>query len=189
MHGMPRRLESDNGPRFNSRDFEEFSKQEGFYHHHVTPEHARTNDEVASFMKMLNKTEQITHLQGRDTKLAVQEMLTGYRLTPHPATGIPPYKALMNRQVSTKLDHKENNNDKMNDEKMIINKRDQEYKEKLEQNSENRNTKAHNLIIGDYVLLKQKKRNKWSTAYKRATFYRVYRNEESSISARHVADG
>lgn len=29
-------------------------------------------------------------------------MLAGYRSTPHPATGVTPYEALMNRQVRTK---------------------------------------------------------------------------------------
>ncbi|KAJ7377511.1 hypothetical protein OS493_028494 [Desmophyllum pertusum] len=40
-----------------------------------------------NFTKLLNKTEQIARLQGAD------------RSTPHPATGLPPYEALMNRQV------------------------------------------------------------------------------------------
>ena len=57
-------------------------------------------------MKMVYKTEQIEHLQVRDSSLAVQEMLTGYRSTPHPAaTGVTPYEDLMNRQKTTKLDH------------------------------------------------------------------------------------
>lgn len=56
-------------------------------------------------MKLLNKTEQIAHLKGGNGSIAIQEMLTGYRSTPHPATGVAPYEALMNRQVRTKLDH------------------------------------------------------------------------------------
>jgi len=62
-HGTPRQLESDNGPPFNSREFTEFAKTEGFHHHRVTPEHARASGEAESFMKLLNKTEQITTLK------------------------------------------------------------------------------------------------------------------------------
>ena len=104
-HGTPRRLESDNGPPFNSKEFAEFAKTEGFYHHRVTPEHAHANGEAESFMKLLNKTEPIAHLQGRSSDMTIQEMLTGYRSSPHPATGVTPYEALMNRQVRTKLDY------------------------------------------------------------------------------------
>ncbi len=56
------------------KDFEEFAKQEGFTHHRITPLHPRANGEAESFMKMLNKTEQIAHLQGKDTSTAVRSM-------------------------------------------------------------------------------------------------------------------
>ena len=53
---------------------------------------------------VFNRSEQITHLQGQNSNTATQEMLAGYRSTPHPATGVTPYEALMNRQVRTKRD-------------------------------------------------------------------------------------
>ena len=96
-------------------------------------------------------------------------MLTGYRSTPHPATDVAPYEALMNRQVRTKLDHQTRESSE-NARDTAINERDERYKEKLKQYADNRNTKAHNFIVGDHVLLKQKKKNKWSTAYEPA-FY------------------
>ena len=54
-HETPRRLESDNGPPFNSKEFAEFAKTGAFYHHRVTPEHAHANGEAESFMKLLNR--------------------------------------------------------------------------------------------------------------------------------------
>ena len=69
-----------------------------------------------------------------------------------------------------------------------INERDERYKEKLKQNAENRNTKAHNFIVGDHVLLKQKKRNKQPTAYEPA-FYTIIRTDGSSIAAHRITDG
>ena len=103
-HRTPRQLESDNGPPFQSKDFAEFAEEEGFHHHRVTPGHARANGEAESFMKLLNKTEKIANLQGQKSTIAIQEMLTGFRSTPHPATGVSPYEAMMNRTVRTKLD-------------------------------------------------------------------------------------
>jgi len=39
-HGVPKRVQSDNGPPFNSKEFATFAKEEGF-DHRVTPEHPR----------------------------------------------------------------------------------------------------------------------------------------------------
>jgi hypothetical protein len=116
-HGTPRRIESDGGPPFNSKEFSTFADEEGFYHHRVTPDHARANGEAESFMKMVNKTEQIARLQGKDI----------YYITIY-------------------------------------------------------------YILGDYVLVIQTKRNKWTTAYEPA-FYIIYRIEGSTISARRITDG
>nr|XP_006814683.1 PREDICTED: uncharacterized protein K02A2.6-like [Saccoglossus kowalevskii] len=139
------------------KEFADFAKEEGFHHHLVTPEHAQAHGAAESFMKMLNKTERIAHLQGKDCETAVQEMLTGYRSTPHPATNTTPYEALMKRQ-------------------------------RLKRSAENRNTKAYNFVVGDYVLVKQHKKNKWTTAYEPA-FYIIYRIDGSSIAGRRITDG
>jgi len=85
-HGTPT-LERDNGPPFNSRELTEFAKTEGFLHYRATPEHARANGEAESFMKLLNKTEQIAHLKDRNSSIALQKMLTGYRSTANLPTG------------------------------------------------------------------------------------------------------
>ena len=52
-----------------------------------------------SHNRWVNKTAQIVHLQGRNSSIAIQEMLTGYSSTPHPATEVAPYEALINRKV------------------------------------------------------------------------------------------
>ena len=105
MHGIPERLESDNGRPFNSTDFRNFADEMGFKHHRVTPEYPRANEEAERFMKVLNKTKQIAHSEGRSSNAAIRYMLMGYRSTPHPATGYCPYEALMKRNVRTKLDY------------------------------------------------------------------------------------
>ena len=104
-HCIPERLESDNGSPFQSLEFQDFAEEMGFHHHKVTPEHPRANGKAESFMKVLNKTEQIAHSEGKPSVSAIQHMLMGYRSTPHPATGYTPYEALMKRDVRTKLDY------------------------------------------------------------------------------------
>ena len=65
-YGTPRRTESDNEPPFKSKEFVEFSKQEGFQHHGVTVLQPRANGEAERFMQTLNKTEQIANLPGKN---------------------------------------------------------------------------------------------------------------------------
>ena len=102
-YGTPRRLESDNGPPFNSKEFKKFAKQEGFRLHRITPLHPRANSKAMRFMQMLKKTEQIANLQGKDRherRKAIQNMLIACRSTPHPATGVTPYEAMRGAIVS-----------------------------------------------------------------------------------------
>ena len=66
-----------------------------------------------------------------------------------------------------------------------MDERDSEYKEKIKKRQENRNTKDHNFIVGHYVLLKQAKKNKWTTAYE-PNFYKIYRINGSSVAARSI---
>ena len=120
--------------------------------------------------------------------MAIQEMLIGYRSSPHPATGVTPYEALMKRQVRTKLDYQTTEDNVNNIHDTIINRRDAEYKDKIKVNAQNKNTKEHNFIKGDHVLLKRRKTNQWSTAFEPA-FYIVTRVDGSSIVARRITDG
>ena len=137
------RIESDNGPPFNSTEFSEFAMQEGFQHHKVTPLHPRANGEAERFMRMLNKTEQIASLQGKnrfERQNAIQDMLIAYRPTPYPATGITPYEAMRGATVRIKLDHLNPETHK-SEKDDIINQRDAEYKQRMKQQREGRNTR------------------------------------------------
>ena len=91
-------------------------------------------------------------------------MIMAYRDTPHPATGISPYQAMMNRPVRTKLDYTVPRKERRSSDKMMDEK-DRHYKEKMA--NEGGGNKEHNFVVGDHVLLiiRQRKRNKWSTPY------------------------
>ena len=53
--GIPEVLRSDNGPPFNSREFNDFSKHLGFAHRKVTPYWPRANGDVERFMRTIKK--------------------------------------------------------------------------------------------------------------------------------------
>ena len=136
----------------------------------------------------LNKIEQIAHLQGKmglDRNIAVQDMLLAYRSTPHPATDVTPYQAMTNRPIRTKLDHTVPGKERSKQDESI-NEKDRQYKEKMRR--EGANIKEHNFILGDYVLLKQRKLNKWSTPYE-PVFYTVIKISRFTITTRWNTDG
>ncbi len=111
-------------------------------------------------------------------------MLTAYRETPHPATGVAPYEAMNSRHIKTKLDAKTT---KRTDEEAIT-KRDKQYKNKIRDQKQKANIRTHNLIRGDCVLIKQKRTNKWTLPYE-PTFYTVIKVMGSTVTARRVTDG
>jgi len=112
-------------------------------------------------------------------------MLTAYRDTPHIATGATPYELMRDRKIRTKL---ETLNPTETPSKEEINQRDKDYKEKIKTQRENRNTRPHNIIKGDCVLVEQNKRNKWSLPYE-PSFYTVTEVNGSAVTARRLSDG
>ncbi len=61
-----------------------------------------------------------------------------------------------------------------------IEERDKEYKKRMAQ--QKRNVKKQNFSLKDYVLLKHKKINKWTTAFEPA-FYTITKIQGSSITS------
>ena len=140
-------------------------------------------------MRKLNKAEQIVNQQNKDKterRINIIEILTAYGATPHPATGIEPYKAMEGREIRIKLDYNkpkrtESERKEINE---IIESNDEKYKNKFNANR----TKERKFLPGDFVLVKQPKRNKWSTLYE-STFYIVTETKGSQIRARRIYDG
>lgn len=104
-YGIPKKVQTDNGPPFNSEDFKKFAAETGFKHKTVTPRHPKAQGQVEGFNKLVNKTATIANQEGTDVYEATYDMLQAYRSTPHPATKETPYELMMNRQVRTKIEH------------------------------------------------------------------------------------
>ena len=116
-------------------------------------------------------------------------MLMGYRSTPHPATGYSPYEALMKRNVRTKLDYGSFSiSRKYHKMEREITKRDKQYKQKWKNQHRNPKVEKHQFKIGDRVLLKKKKQNKWSSACEKE-FYFIIGISGSTIEAKRKSDG
>ena len=62
--GIPNMIRTDNGPPFNSKCFQEFSRKFGFQHQKVTPLWPEANGQVEAFMKCLGKVARTAHVEG-----------------------------------------------------------------------------------------------------------------------------
>ena len=104
--------------------------------------------------------------------------------TPHPAIGISRYKAMMNMPVRTKLNYTVPRKERSSSDKML-DEMDMQCKETM---ADEGGISKHIFVGRADVLLRQRKRNKWSTPYE-PVFYTVIKISGSAITARRIADG
>ena len=105
--------------------------------------------------------------------------------TSHPVTGISRYQAMTNKPVRTKLDYTVPRKERSSRHKML----DEMYRQYKETMADECGiSKEHNFVGGPDVLLRKRKRNKWSTPYE-PVFYTVIKISGSAITARRIADG
>ena len=160
MFGIPTTLKTDNGPPFNSTEFRDFANYLGFKHRKITPLWPQANGEAERFMKTITKAIHTARTENRSWKQELNKFLRNYRVTPHSTTKKSPSYIMFDRHVKTTLPEI---TVPTLDEK--LRKVDEHNKSQMKRNSENRNTKESRIDIGDTVLVRQRKRNKFTTPY------------------------
>ena len=94
MFGIPEECKSDNGPLFQSKEFAEYAKTQGFRHLKITPLHPEANGVAERFVKTLQKFITIATVEGGSWRMSLPDFLRVYRSTPHTVTGRSPYSQL-----------------------------------------------------------------------------------------------
>ena len=159
VHGIPDIIISDNGPPFNGDEYVRYLKALGIQAKFSTPYWPQGNATVERFMQPLGKALKTAKVEGRPWRQELNRFLLQYRTTPHCTTGVPPSELLFNRTVKGKIP--------VITKKKITNRhkeaRDNE-KTRRERNKEyadhRRNARKSDIEIGDYVLVRQEKKNK-----------------------------
>ena len=168
-HGIPSVLKSDNGPPFFGDEFKSHMIENGIHHQKITPLWPQANSEAENFMKPLTKAVRAAHAEGRDWKKDLYRFLLNYRATPHNTTGIAPSQLLFNRTIKTKLpqiDHRQ-----QTDTHLDIQEKDEKAKEKMKQNADRRaHSKPSDIKVGETVLIRQRKKNKFTTKFDPSPF-------------------
>ena len=153
--GTPETLKSDNGPPFQSKDFADFAKEEGFKHHRVTPLWPEANGEVERFMRTIKGCINTAKIEGKNWKREMWAFLRNYRATPHSSTKVSPAEAMIGRNIRTKLSQLPEIPDPRVHDKVRVN--DSKAKDKMKAYADKtRRTKDSMLKIGDHVILKKK---------------------------------
>lgn len=101
--GIPDVVKTDNGPPFNSSDFQLFARDLGFKHRKITPRWPRANGEVERFVRTVKKVIKTATVESKNWKQEMHRFLRNYRATPHSTTRVPPATALFGRALKTKL--------------------------------------------------------------------------------------
>ena len=94
MFGIPEECKSDNGPPFQSREFAEYAKTQGFRHRKIPPSHPEASGEAERFVKTLQKFITTTTVEGSSWRMSLPNFLRVHRSTPHTVTGRSPYSQL-----------------------------------------------------------------------------------------------
>lgn len=102
-HGLPGTVRSDDGPPFELKEFEAFLEYLGIEHKKCVPYWPQSNGGVERCNETLLKIVQISRLEARDWRKALQDFRFQYRVTPHTVTGMSPAELLMGRKLRDKL--------------------------------------------------------------------------------------
>jgi len=165
--GFPKRIVSDNGTQFTSREFKVYCKKYNIEHTPVTPLHPRGNGEIERFFRTTKKTVKCAILDGKDWKTEYETFIFNYRDAKHATTGKAPAELVFGYELQGTLPSLRTFNNETNAQKtQEALQQDKIQKGKIKENADRHNrAKRSDIEVGDKVLLKQKPKNKFDTPY------------------------
>eukprot|EP00794_Sanderia_malayensis_P004986 gene4986-5644_t len=122
------------------------------------------NSQAENFMKPLTKAIRAAVTNNQNWRKELNKFLLNYRATPHSTTGFAPATLLFNRDINTKLPTLNRESNSQVHQQLV--ERDADAKEKMKQNADGNNLAKESMIsVGDLVIVKQRKQNKFSTKF------------------------
>ena len=100
-HGLPRVVVSDNGPGFQSEEFNTFLKSNGVRHIYSAPYHPSSNGQAERFVRTFKESLKV--LKEGDVDMKLSRFLLRYRITPQTTTGQSPSELLLRRRIRSSL--------------------------------------------------------------------------------------
>ena len=149
-YGNPDSQLSDNGPPFNSKAMEQFASKRNIQLKKTPPLHPSANP-VETFMKPLGKAMKMAHSGNKLEHTALTQLLSNYRDTPHPATGLPPAAMLFRDPPNSAFPRV------LVDDQQVKAARKRDWEAKVERQLEVNNSKykkRSEFKTGDWVLIR-----------------------------------
>ena len=181
--GRPLEIVTDNGPQFTSLEFGQFCKKWGIKHHRVTPYYPQANSEVERFFKTLLKTIRLSVAEGKDLKQELRQYLLTYRNTPHSTTGKSPAELFYGRPIRDTLPSLNIPMSKVYKDAVSEDTR----RKQIMKSYADRSQKLKELPTineGDSVILRQQKRDKFTTPFS-PVVYRVLKRNKATLTVQH----
>ena len=162
-HGFPYEIVTDNAPNLTSVEITDFCKHYGIHHHKATPYWPKGNSEIERFYRTLGKAIKSINAEGNGWRKEIFYFMFQYRRTPHCTTKETPAKLRMGRELRGKIPAFTDSESKfLHDAKQ----NDLNKKEKMKIYYDKRfNTTESSINVGDYVLLRQRPKNKLLTKF------------------------
>jgi len=160
---VPKTIKSDNGPAFNSKEFENFAKEYNFKHMKITPLWPNANGGCENRMKIINKSIRCATAENKKNwPQILDDALKVYKATTHPSTGYSPNE-MTGSQDQLRLASFHQN--KIVDPNLALTTNwsaKQKYKAYADKNKK---AKSIQINVGDKVLHKWIKSNKHQSKY------------------------
>ena len=192
-YGNPDIHRTDNGPPFNSTAFNNLSNQRGIDHKRVFEYHPQGNP-AETFMKPLGKAIKIANYGNEPMEQAINQLLTAYRSTPHPSTGVAPGDMMFRHGYKTDFPRQELREEDLESAKCHDQLQKDQRQDKV--NSSCRFQKPK-LAIGQRVLIKnEKKRSKFDPMFETTEYMitnlerngAILKSEQGITRRHHVND-
>lgn len=123
--GLPVQLVTDNGPPFQSHEFQDFCEKNIIRHTTSSPYRPQGNGAAENSVKVIKKTIKKAVSEGKDIQDSLCRFLFQYRNCEHATTGVAPAVALLGHKLRNRLDAiRPNTAEKVREaqEKQIVNK-------------------------------------------------------------------
>lgn len=157
VHGIPRVLESDNGPQYNSSEFREFKSKWGFEHQTSSPRYPKSNGLAERFVQTAKNLLKKCSIDNSDVQMALLNRRNVPRSESIPSSN----ERLMSRITRTAIPTAEKKLAPIINTKVHENLK--AAREKQKEFADNHSKQAPHISVGDNVRIQQDHRN-WTNA-------------------------